>query len=145
MMKLEEENKALVRELTEQIWNRRRIDQIPNFYSPDFVANYRPYAAERRGHEGIKGMVERTWAAFPDYHEEIQELIAEGDRVVVHLVNSGTQAGQWGPLPPTGKRMEVTEIVILQIRDGKVIQQRGVVDNLSALRQLGAIPSPRLA
>jgi predicted ester cyclase len=49
-----------------------------------------------------------------------------------------------GPLPPTGNRREVTAIVILQIRDGKVIQQRGVVDNLSALRQLGVIPSPRL-
>jgi SnoaL-like polyketide cyclase len=94
---------GLGRELTEQIWNRRRVDQIPNFYSPDFVADYRPYAPERRGHDGIKGMVEGTWAAFPDYHEEIQELIAEGDRVV-HLVNSGTQAGQWGPLPPTNKR-----------------------------------------
>jgi predicted ester cyclase len=141
-MKLEEENKALVRELTEQIWNRRRVDQIPNFYSPDFVADYRPYAPERRGHDGIKGMVEGTWAAFPDYHEEIQELIAEGDRVV-HLLNSGTQAGQWGPLPPTNKRMEITEIVILQMRDRVVIHQRGVVDNLSALRQLGVIPSPR--
>jgi predicted ester cyclase len=141
-MKLEEENKALVRELTEQIWNRRRVDQIPNFYSPDFVADYRPYAPERRGHDGIKGMIEGTWAAFPDYHEEIQELIAEGDRVV-HLVNSGTRAVQWGPLPPTNKRMEITEIVILQTRDRKVIHQRGVVDNLSALRQLGVIPSPR--
>jgi predicted ester cyclase len=44
---------------------------------------------------------------------------------------------------PTGKKATFDEMVILQIRDGKVVRQRGVVDNLSALRQLGAVPSPR--
>ena len=91
----------------------------------------------------MRAMVEGAWTAFPDYHEEVHELIAEGDRVVVHLTISGTQQGQWGLLSATGKRAEFDEIVILQIRDGKVLRQRGVVDNLSALRQLGAVPSPR--
>jgi predicted ester cyclase len=69
-------------------------------------------------------------------------MIAEGDRVVLHLTISGTQRGQWGPLPPTGKRVAFDEIVILQIRDGKVLRQRGIVDNLAALRQLGVVPTP---
>lgn len=60
----------------------------------------------RQGHEGILQMVEGAWTAFPDYHEELHELIAEGDRVVVHLTISGTQRGQWGPLAPTGKRVQ---------------------------------------
>jgi predicted ester cyclase len=135
------ENKQLVREITEVIWNRRGLDRIPEFYAADFVADYRPYAPLREGHEGIRGMVERAWAAFPDYHEELHELIAEGDRVVARLTISGTQEGPWGVLPPTGRRAQFEEIVILQIRDGKVRRQRGVVDNLSALRQLGALPS----
>jgi len=84
-----------------------------------------------------------AWTAFPDYHEELLELIGEGDRVVVHLAISGTQRGQWGPLPPTGKRVQFEEIVILQMRDGKVRRQRGIVDNLNALRQLGVVPTPR--
>jgi predicted ester cyclase len=88
-------------------------------------------------------MVEGAWTAFPDYHEEVHELIAEGDRVVVHVTVSGTQQGQWGSLPATGKRAAFDEIVILQIRDSKVLRQRGIVDNLSALRQLGAVPTPR--
>ena len=139
---MSEENKRLVREVTEVIWNRRGVDHIPEFYAADFVGDYRPYAL-RQGHKGVRAMVEGAWTAFPDYHEEVHELIAEGDRVVVHLTISGTQQGQWGPLPATGKRAEFDEIVILQIRDGKVVRQRGVVDNLSALRQLGAVPSPR--
>ena len=139
---MSEKNKRLVREITEAVWNSRGLERIPEFYAPDFVGDYRPYAL-REGHDGVRAMVEGAWTAFPDYHEEVHELVAEGDRVVVHLTISGTQRGQWGPLPATGKRAEFDEIVILQIRDDKVIRQRGVVDNLSALRQLGAVPSPR--
>lgn len=128
------QNKKLVREITEVVWNRRGLDRIPEFYAPDFVADYRPYAPLREGHEGT---------AFPDYHEELHDLIAEGDRVVAHLTISGTQQGKWGPLPPTGRSARFEEIVILRIRDGKVCRQRGIVDNLLALRQLGVVPSPR--
>jgi len=137
-----EQNKRLVREITDVIWNGRDLDRITEFYAPDFVGDYRPYVL-REGHAGVRAMVEGAWTAFPDYHEEVHELIAEGDRVVVHLTISGTQQGQWGPLPATGKRAAFDEIVILQIRDGKVLRQRGIVDNLSALRQLGAVPTPR--
>jgi len=133
-----EENKKLVREITEVVWNSRGLDRIPEFYALDLVGDYRPYAL-REGHEDIRAMVEGAWTAFPDYHEEVHELIAEGDRVVVHLTISGTM----GALPATGKRAQFDEIVILQIRDGKVLRQRGIVDNLSALRQLGVVPTPR--
>jgi steroid delta-isomerase-like uncharacterized protein len=138
-----EENKKLVREVTEAVWNRRGVDRIPEFYAPDFVADYRPYTPLREGHDAIRRMVEGAWTAFPDYHEALHELIAEGDRVVAHFTISGTQRGQWGPLPPTGKRAQFEEIVILQILDGKIRRQRGIVDNLSALRQLGVLPAPR--
>ena len=139
---MSEQNKKLVREITDVIWNSRGLDRIPEFCAPDFVADYRPYAF-RQGHEGIRAMVEGVWTAFPDYHEEVHELIAEGERVVARLTISGTQQGQWGPLPATGTHAQFDEIAILQIRDGTVVSQRGIVDNLSALRQLGAVPLPR--
>jgi predicted ester cyclase len=91
-----ESNKALVREITERIWNQRRLEPIPKFYAEDYVIDYRPYAPIRHGHDAIRGMVERAFAAFPDYHEELRELVAEGDRVVAHLTISGTQTGPWG-------------------------------------------------
>jgi predicted ester cyclase len=141
-VQVSEQNKRLVHEITDVIWNGRGLDRIPEFYAPEFVGDYRPYAL-REGHDGVRTMVQGAWTAFPDYHEEVQELIAEGDRVVLHLTISGTQRGQWGPLPATGRHAQFDEIVILQIRDRKVVRQRGIVDNLSALRQLGAVPSPR--
>ena len=58
-----EQNKKLVREITDVIWNRRGLDRIPEFYAPDFVGDYRPYAL-RQGHEGIRAMVEGAWTAL---------------------------------------------------------------------------------
>ena len=140
---MSEQNKQLVRDITDQIWNRHQFDAIPKFYAEDYVVDYRPYAPMRHGHDAIHGMVERAWSAFPDYHEELHELVADGDIVVARLTISGTQNGQWGALPPTGKHVAFEEMVMLKIRDCKVVWQRGVVDNLSALRQLGVIPTPK--
>ncbi|MBI3769171.1 MAG: ester cyclase [Deltaproteobacteria bacterium] len=78
---MSETNKAIVRHITEEIWNSRRLERIPDFFATDYDADYRPYAPLREGHKGIHGMVERAWATFPDYHEELHELIAEGDRL----------------------------------------------------------------
>lgn len=142
---MSEANKVLVRRLCDEIWNTGNLAKVEELYSPDFVADYRPYAPLRRGHEAIRGMVRRVWAAFPDYHEELLDVIAEGEKVVVHLRISGTQHGPWGPLPPTGKHVEFEEIVILRIVAGKVAEQRGIPDNLAALRQLGVVPTPAQA
>lgn len=139
---MSEANKALVRRLFDEVWNSGAVDKIEELYSPDYVADYRPYAPLRRGHEAIRSMVQRAWATFPDYHEELLEMIAEGDKVVVRLLITGTQHGQWGVIPPTGKKVAMEEVIILRIVGGKVIEQRGLVDNLNGLRQLGILPIP---
>ena len=138
-----EENKAIVRRLFDEVWNTGKLDKIEELYSPDFVADYRPYAPLRTGLEGIKDMVRRAWTTFPDYHEELEELVAEGDTVVARFLITGTQQGHWGPIPPTGKKVQFEESVMLRIVNGKVVGQRGIVDALHALRQLGVVPTPR--
>jgi len=138
---MSEANKALVQRLFE-VWNTGVLDQIDDLYAEDYVADYRPYAPLRSGRQGIRDMVRRAHATFPDYHEEFEEIIAEGDKVVVRLTITGTQLGSWGALPPTGKKVQYEEILILRIRNGQVVWQRGIADNLTALRQLGAIPTP---
>src|SRR5215510_5045333 len=131
-----ERNKAIVLRLFE-VWNTCNLDAIEELYAADYVADYRRYAPLRHGHDAIKGMVQRAHTAFPDYHEELEEMIAEGDKVVVRFTITGTQLGQWGPLPPTGKAVCFEELVILRFVDGKVAEQRGLPDNLAALHQLG--------
>ena len=88
-------------------------------------------------------MVEGALATFPDYREELLGLVADGDTVAVHLRITGTQTGPWGPLPPTGRRLVFEEMLWLTFDGtGRVARQRGIVDNLLALRQAGAIPTP---
>ena len=137
-----EENKAIVRRLFDEVWNTGKLDKIEELYSPDFVADYRPYSPLHTGLEGIKEMVRRARTTFPDYHEELEDLVAEGDKVVARFLITGTQQGHCGPIPPTGKKLSFEEIVILRIVNGKVVGQRGIVDNLNALRQLGVVPTP---
>ena len=70
-------------------------------------------------------------------------MIAEGDVVAVHLRITGTQLGNWGPIPPTGKRLEFDEMLFLTFNaSGQVVHQRGIVDNLAGLRQVGVMPTP---
>lgn len=141
-MSEEERNKDIIRRVTEEIWNKARLDLIPEFYAEDYVSDYRPYAPLRTGHEAIRGMVERAHATFSDYREELHMLVAEGDRVVARFTIHGVQTGDWGMLPPSGKTVAFDEMLVLTLRDGKIVHQSGIVDNLLALRQIGILPSP---
>ena len=85
-------------------------------------------------------MVASAWETFPDYHEDLITMVAEAERVAVHLRISGTQSGAWGPLSPTGRHLEFDEMRILTFNDhGQVVHQRGIVDNLAGLRQAGVV------
>ncbi len=137
-----EENKALVRKLTEEVWNRAQLSKIPDYYADDYVVDYRPFAPVRRGQDAIRGMVERAHASFSNYHETLTDLLADGDKVVSRFTVTGVQTGKWGSIPPTGRALSFDEIVILTIRDGKVIHQTGIADNVFALHQLGLLPMP---
>ena len=138
-----ERNKASVRQLTEEIWNRAELDKASRYYSEDFITDYAPYAPPRKGLAGLRTMVEGAYKTFIDYHEEITDLIGEGDRVMVRLLITGTHTGHYGPIPPTGKKIAIQEVVVLTFRDGKIVHQRGLTDNLNTLRQLGVAPTPK--
>ena len=109
-----ERHKAVVRQLFDEVWNGRQLDRLDALYAPDYVADYRPYGPLRHGPEGVRQMVEGAWVTFPDYHEELLSMVAEGWRVAVHLRTSGTQLGAWGPLPATGERLEFEEMILLE-------------------------------
>ena len=136
-------HRRVVERLFDELWNGRDLSVIADLYSEEFVADYRPYAPLRHGHAGVRAMVEGATAAFPDYHEELLGMCADGDTVAVHLRISGTQLGRWGRLPPTGRHLTFEEMLWLTFDDdGRVVHQRGVVDNLLALRQAGVLPTP---
>ena len=137
------DHRETVRRLFDEVWNGRNLDAIETLYSPDFVVDYRPYSPLGNGPSAVRAMVDRAYETFPDYHEELLSLVVEGDTAAVNLRISGTQHGAWGPVPPTGRRLEFEEMLLLRFdSDGRVVHQRGIVDNLAGLRQAGIIPSP---
>jgi steroid delta-isomerase-like uncharacterized protein len=135
-----EQNKAVVRRLFDEVWNRGNLGVIPEIYGTDFVAHYRPPVDFGEGLDGVRAVVQRTRTAFPDYHEEVHLMIAEGEFVAAWFTITGTHEGNLGDAPPTGKRFEIEEIAIFRLRDGKVVEQRGIPESWLSRQQLG-LPS----
>jgi predicted ester cyclase len=80
--------------------------------------------------------------AFPDLHFTVEDIIAEGDKVVTRLTCRGTQQGAFMGIPPTGKQATVTAIDINRFAGGKSVEHWLNMDTLGLLQQLGVIPAP---
>jgi steroid delta-isomerase-like uncharacterized protein len=132
-------HKALVRRLHE-IWNTGDAAAIEEVYAADFVAHFPPSTElpERRGLESVRQGITRIRTAFPDWHEEITDLIEEGDKVVSRFTSRGTHRGTFWGVPPTGRRVTVEEISIFRIARGRVVEQWCLVDELARMQQIGA-------
>jgi predicted ester cyclase len=88
-----------------------------------------------------------VWAillrGLPDLHLTIEDLIAEGDKVVMRASVTGTHQGEYMGLPPTGKSITYNEIFIFRFAGGRIAEMWGVVDVFSQMKQLGVIPAQR--
>ena len=135
-------NRELGLKINREIWNERQLEKIAEYYAEHVVIDYSPHSV-RQGRDQIRGAVERAHAAVEGFREEIKTIVADDERVVVHFTITGRHVGPWGPLPATGKTVAFDEIVIMTVRDGSVVHQAGVIDNLTGLRQVGAFPPKR--
>ena len=134
-------NRELGLKINRDIWNAGRFELIPDYFAEDFVMESAT-APTRRGHAELRAAVERAHAAFEGFREEVRTIVADAERVVIHFAISGRHTGQWGPLAGTGREVAFDEIVIMTVRDGKVVHQVGVIDNLTGLRQVGVLLTP---
>jgi predicted ester cyclase len=123
-----EENKDIVRRMVEAI----------NAGEEDAVVGelFAPRAARR-----VKRLFAEFRKAFPDWREEIVELVAEGDAVAGRFKCAGTHRGEFLGEAPTGKRMEVEEVFFLRVEDGKFTHFWALEDSIGRMRQLGLLPS----
>lgn len=131
-----ERNKRLVRNMNEEVFSKGNLAQMDEFYSPDFVRHFLPDSSEVRGIDGLREQVRKHREAFPDWREEIKHIVAEGDLVVIHFVSTGTNEGSWLGKPPTGRRIQINEVSILRIEDGRIAEQWLMPDLFSMQRQL---------
>jgi len=117
-----------------EVWNSGNVDLIPEIYANDFVGHFPDGSI--RGHDGIRDVVTHHRRAFPDWTEQIEDLVFEGDRVAVRFSSSGTNRGPNRGKPPTNRSVQISEMAIYRILDGKIAEQWVIPDTHSLLQQL---------
>jgi C-1 hydroxylase len=128
-----EENKAIVRRFVEA-YNSRNLDLIDDFVAPDYVDH-----TNKVDREGLRQLFRIGLKAFPDWHETIEDIIAEEDKVWVRLAYTGTHTGEFMGLSPTGNKITTKAVDIYRIVNGKLAEYWNVTDNVNLFKQMRAI------
>ena len=139
-MSLEPEQlKLLAKRFYEEVLNHGDLAVIDDLIADELV-EHEELPGIPPGREGVRAWATLMRRAFPDLVVSINQMIASGDEVWVHITMRGTQDGPFMDIPPTGKRVEISGIDRVRVRNGKAVEHWGVTDNLTLLQQLGQIP-----
>lgn len=146
MSTTEAENKEIVRRLVEGVWQEGNLDLIDEHFADDYVAHSNQAPEPIHGPDEWKESVSMFQTAFPDIELTMEDIIAEGDKVVHRDRVIGTHEGELMGIPPTGAEVENRTIVIDRFEDGKIVETWTRDDGLGLMQQLGfsVVPGPRL-
>jgi predicted ester cyclase len=129
-----EENKEIVRRFVEA-YNNQDYDLLDNLLAPDYIDH-----TNQVGPEGLKQLIKMAFNAFPNYHETIEDIIAEGDKVWIRVkVNTGIHTGEFMGFAPTGKKLTIEMVDIIRVDNGKLVEYWDITDRMDFLQQIGAI------
>lgn len=124
----EKRNKTLVESFVEEIFNKHNLSAIEKYLNP--IAG--------KGSEGFKQFLCALFKAFPDWHTNIEQIVAEGTLVVIFLNGTGTHQGEFQGMPPTYKRVNIRSADLYRIENDIIIEHWDVVDQLNLLQQTGS-------
>jgi predicted ester cyclase len=128
-----------VRRYFEEVANGHRLELADELFAPEFGS-----PGPVVGPDAARAALRSMWAAFPDLHFEIDELVAEGDRVVAKVTYTGTQRGRFLGIEPTGRSVRFTGVEMAIVRDGLIAREAWhVIDHLEIQKQLGGESAPR--
>jgi steroid delta-isomerase-like uncharacterized protein len=134
-------NKAAMRRLFEEAWNEGSAEAAHEILAPDFRGHFLPDGLPQSP-EGFVAYVGAYRAAFPDLHMQVEDMLADGDRVAVRITCRGTHTGPLMDIPPTGKEMELGAMVFARFdENGHYAEGWGEHDKVSLLQQLGVMPA----
>src|ERR671912_744308 len=121
LVSAEENNKALVRRLFEEVWAKGNVGAVDDFMAADYVEYIAPPGSQP-GRDPVKQRVAIYHNAFPDVKVTLHDIFGQGDRVAYRWSATGTHLGEWAGIPPTGLRITIRGITILRIAGGKCVQ-----------------------
>lgn len=129
-----EANREIVRSF-HKVWSNGQVAVLDTLLSPDFVCHF-INGIEWKGIDGTKATITGHRKSFPDWNEEIVDIIAEGDKVVTRYKSTGTHRGVFNGIDSTGNKVTIYETSIYRIANGKLAEQWGFPDELSLRNQL---------
>ena len=135
------DNKNVIRTFIEVVINQGRLERADDIVIEDFV-ELDPLPGQAQGREGLKEVIRQMRSAFPDINWTVDEMLAEGDKVLTRFTWSGTHEGAFLGVPATGRRITVKGMVIDRLVAGKMAESRILMDTLGMMQQLGALPFP---
>jgi steroid delta-isomerase-like uncharacterized protein len=141
---MSQENRAVLDRINEEAFRQGNTGVIDELVSPDFV-EHNPMPGFEGNREGFKHMVAGLHQAFPDFDTQIQDQIADGDKVVERWTATGTQEGDFMGVPATHRRVDIEGMDISRIEDGKIVEHWTQMDAMAMMQQLGVIPEPQEA
>ena len=121
-------------------WNAHDVERLVEFFAPDYIGFDVAQAAPVCGLEGISGSFQRYLDAFPDLHFTPDQIVIEGDQVILAWTASGTHQGKFMHIPPTGRYVTVKGVSILTFSGNKIVRGQYIWDVAGLLRALGLLP-----
>ena len=134
----EESNKRLVRSFVQAVLNAGQVDRMSEFFGPDAVDHF-ALGGQGSGIQEMKDALVCLRRAFPDATFTIEDLIAEGDKVVARSIFTGTHRGNFLGMAATGNAVSFTVITVTRVANGKQTERWGMYDQMAMMQQLGAI------
>ena len=131
---------AAFAEAINRAWNSHDIEQVLRFYSPQYIGEDVGQAFLLRGHEGIRAMLHNYWQAFPDLEFTITDTVVHDCRVVIVWMAEGTHQGTILNIPPTGHRVAVRGVSIVDVKEGMVVRGQYIWDLAGMLRHMRLLP-----
>jgi steroid delta-isomerase-like uncharacterized protein len=137
-------NRELFQRYFDEVTNKGNLDLVDEMFAPDYVhhdpANPDPKGVV--GTEDVKRHLQELIDAFPDMQFTVEDMIAQGDDIVVRWTATCTHTGDYFGIPPTNKSATLTGMNTWRVKDGKAVEGWVSRDDLGLLQQLGVIPSP---
>jgi steroid delta-isomerase-like uncharacterized protein len=133
-------NKTLVTEFIDALFTNGDLNAVDRYLAPGFV-NHDPFPGFAPDREGFRRIGQVFRQAFPDWHSQLEALIAEGDLVTERFTARGTHQGELMGVAPTGREITLAGINIFRVQDGKLVERWGRTDDLGLLQQLGIVPA----
>ena len=137
-----DQNKITARRWSEELWSRGNVAVADEIIAADYVRHDPGDPFPARGQEDVKRIVMMLRSMLPDFHIEVDAMIAEGDYVVSRYTATATDTAGYMGRPATGKSIRTAAIQIFRFSNGKIVESWAARDDLGTLIQLGHIPAP---